>query len=255
MQIEGAAFGSISGPPDATGTQPFYPGRYHHTISVGCLTESSARCTNSITGAQIDIAAPGDGVWTTDGTGSGLYAPQLGGASSEAAAHVSGAAALLLAYQPNMTNQVVKDLLEEYAFDLDSSGWDSGTGWGLLRVDRALEQLTPDGGPTCRFIEPIWRGDSGAYQTLSGSRNFTAYAYSADEDIVSVEIIIDGVSVGSMARHAPNIITDPYFTGNNTYYRNIDTSVYADGARLVSLRCEDDDGQVRLTSRMYPFDN
>jgi hypothetical protein len=61
--------------------------------------------------------------------------------TSMATPHVSGVAALLLARNPALTPDEVRNVLESTAEDLGSAGWDSQFGWGLIDAEAALESL------------------------------------------------------------------------------------------------------------------
>jgi len=79
--------------------QRHYPSsfRFNNTIAVGAINSKNARSSYSNFGNQwVDIAAPGDGIYSTH-LGDGYMAMS---GSSMAAPHVAGAAALLAAYSP-----------------------------------------------------------------------------------------------------------------------------------------------------------
>jgi ELWxxDGT repeat protein len=100
-------------------------------------------------GPEIDIAAPGVHMYTTDISGtsgydSGDYHYNFNGTSS-ATPVVAGAAALLLGQDPSMTAAEVEAQLMATADDLLAPGWDQETGFGRVNAYRALTE-TP---PTC----------------------------------------------------------------------------------------------------------
>jgi subtilisin family serine protease len=205
------------------------------------------------------VAAPGQSVWTADNTGTNLTSLWMNrgwaGATSEAAAHVAGVAALLISRQPNMTNQVVKDLIEENTDDVNATGWDEATGRGIVNASKALQPLLPTGTPTCRYILPRNYADGGQRATLTGDVNFTAYAFSYSNSTSSVQIYVDGSLSGGLTYYNPNIVTDEYYMGNTTYYRVISTSSLSDGTHSFELKCSESDGDYRWTNRTYDIDN
>jgi len=84
-----------------------------------------------------ELVAPGDNVRTTDVSLGGFpnYVPTSG--TSIAAPHVSGAIALLLSVNPQLTVGDLETLLTDSATDLGIAGWDNDYGKGLLDVEAA----------------------------------------------------------------------------------------------------------------------
>lgn len=231
----------------------YYPGRYPFVISTTCVTAANLVCTNGMemsSGDELDMSAPGQGIrYARPENTTGITT--TGGASSEATAHVAGAAALLISRQPTLVNQVVKDLVEENAADIAvyGLGWDNRTGHGLLNVKAALDPLLPSSDPTCRFILPL----KGA--TLGGTANLSAYAFSPGNAISSVNLSIDGLFDGGMSYHTSDIVNDGYFLGNHSYYRHVDTTTLLNGSHTFTILCRETDGSERSVSRAYPIHN
>ncbi|MGP3778339.1 S8 family serine peptidase [Halanaerobium saccharolyticum] len=120
-----------------------YPAAYDETIAVGAINRNSSLTNYSNYGPEIDLVAPGgddnDGILSTwgysvDGSTVSDYAYMTG--TSMAAAHVSGAAALLLESGVSSTN--IRSRLTSTAVDLGLEGKDNLYGYGLLDVYGAL---------------------------------------------------------------------------------------------------------------------
>ncbi|PUU94245.1 MAG: peptidase S8/S53 subtilisin kexin sedolisin [Halanaerobium sp.] len=123
-----------------------YPAKYPEVIAVGAVDKTNKRTDYSNYGSDIDLVAPGgdlnidNGILSTwgyyeDGTVyTDEYAYMEG--TSMAAAHVSGAAALLIQSGVNPVN--VENRLKSTAVDLGSSGYDYEYGSGLIDVYGAL---------------------------------------------------------------------------------------------------------------------
>jgi len=91
----------------------------------------------SASGPEVDISAPGEKVLSfKEGR------PVTGSGTSFAAAHVSGAAALLFSERPRANAKELIEILLDTAKDLSSPGKDFSTGRGLVNVDEALQRLT-----------------------------------------------------------------------------------------------------------------
>ncbi|ROU06059.1 S8 family serine peptidase [Lysobacter enzymogenes] len=61
--------------------------------------------------------------------------------TSMASPHVAGAAAVVWSARPNATAQQVREALFATAKDIDAAGRDDNTGWGLVQVKAAIEEL------------------------------------------------------------------------------------------------------------------
>jgi subtilisin family serine protease len=141
----------------------FYPAMYDNTIAVGALTNAGQPASYSNTGQELDFTAPGgtasEGVWSTwdypcddpldlfsgpiDGCSPGafvnLYATQAG--TSMATPHVAGVVALLYSYAPELTQDLVYDILLASAEDAGDPGHDQEYGHGIVNARAALEYL------------------------------------------------------------------------------------------------------------------
>jgi hypothetical protein len=85
-------------------------------------------------GNELDVCAPGDDIystWTNNG-----YTYLFG--TSMATAHVSGLAALLKSYVPELTNVDIELILDASVDDLGPEGWDDHYGFGRINAHSAL---------------------------------------------------------------------------------------------------------------------
>lgn len=90
------------------------------------------------------VVAPGVNIRSTWPGAS--YADNTG--TSMACPHVAGAVALLRQYNPNAPVDSIKKALMESAIDVDASGLDNNSGWGLIDIPSALELLIPNNAPS-----------------------------------------------------------------------------------------------------------
>jgi thermitase len=114
---------------------PSYPAFYPNAIAVAATDEADTLTSFSQYGSWVDIAAPGARVYST--YIGGLYMSLSG--TSMACPHVSGAAALVWSHAPQLTNQQLRQLLEQNVDPyIPFSGRQIAPGAGRLNVYRAL---------------------------------------------------------------------------------------------------------------------
>ncbi|MEO1515499.1 MAG: S8 family serine peptidase [Bacteroidota bacterium] len=128
-----------------------FPANNSNVIAVGAFTNQGVRSSYSNYGSALDIVAPsnavspqpGAGVRTTDrmggaGYASGNYTNNFGGTSA-ACPVVAGVAALVLGYNPNLTEAEVKNILYSTAIDMGSPGFDTQYANGRVNAFAALQ--------------------------------------------------------------------------------------------------------------------
>jgi subtilisin family serine protease len=123
-----------------------YPARYPGVIGVGATGPTDTKASYSQYGYGLDLVAPGgEGTSLSDAILS-LWPWSVGytavSGTSMATPHVAGAAALVLSVRPDLSVLAVKQLLAGTAEDLGSRGRDDTFGYGLVRLDRALQEAT-----------------------------------------------------------------------------------------------------------------
>lgn len=129
------------------------PAAISGVIAVGATNADDRRAAFSTYGAALDVAAPGDAIYSTYPGGG--YTTMSG--TSMATPHVAGLAALLWSYAPALPNSQVRTIIELSTDDLIPSssdacgisnpgyvgktGWDPCFGFGRINARRALEQI------------------------------------------------------------------------------------------------------------------
>lgn len=121
---------AASGNDGLNGNPATYPAAIDGVVAVAAVTPNRQRADFSVFNSEVAIAAPGVDILSTIPVGFGEFAYQQG--TSSAAPFVSGACALLLAKEPNLTPDQVKGRLMAAATDVMSPGLDVYTGAGLL---------------------------------------------------------------------------------------------------------------------------
>ena len=130
-----------------------YPGSLESVIAIGAINPQGDKSIYSDYGPKLDFVAPSNdlnssgsrsyfGVRTIDREGSigysrSNYHSGFGGTSAAAPA-ASGAIALILSVHPNLTRSEVMSLLQNTAKDVESPGFDTRTGHGLIDAAAAI---------------------------------------------------------------------------------------------------------------------
>ncbi|MBM7095189.1 S8 family peptidase [Bacillus sp. H-16] len=109
-----------------------YPAKYDNAIAVGAVDQNNDRASFSSVGNELDVMAPGVAIDSTYLDNS--YAALSG--TSMAAPHVAGAAALLLAANPSLSNDDVRAVLNETAVPLGEHFY---YGNGVIDVRAAVD--------------------------------------------------------------------------------------------------------------------
>jgi type VII secretion-associated serine protease mycosin len=107
-------------------------------VAVGATNRSGNKAEISVSGAALDLMAPGEdieGPWIHGGY-------DVGSGTSDSAAIVSGAAALLRSKYPTMSATEVVERLESTATDKGAPGVDNDYGHGILNIVAALNEPT-----------------------------------------------------------------------------------------------------------------
>lgn len=118
---------------DGTGGPLYYPAAYPTVLGVGSHDRNGAVSAFSQQNGTADLLAPGEDIWMASRNGA-TYGAR---GTSYATAHVSAAAAVLLAAQPALTPEQLCQALYARAADICDPGWDSASGWGILQFPPA----------------------------------------------------------------------------------------------------------------------
>lgn len=130
-------------------TIDYYPAGYSEVVTVASVNQQLQSSSFSNYGSEVDIAAPGEEVLST--VPGGKYEKFDG--TSMATPFVSAAAAVLKSIHPDWSNEEVRAALLASAKDIDSKGFDTRTGNGLLQLAQAVSD--PAGKPL-RAISPAY---------------------------------------------------------------------------------------------------
>jgi len=174
----------------------FFPAYYPDVLSVARLDPNGVVPIGSNRGTWVDLAAPGSFIWSTlPGDAYG----QLSG-TSQAAAVVSGVAALVVARHPDWTPGQVRQALRWTTGDIDEKNPDAlrRFGSGILDAVGAVGEVPP--GVHVRALELVEREGDGVleqaetarvevvlHNELAEARDLVVRLVSSDPDLVLLE--------------------------------------------------------------------
>lgn len=117
------------------------PARFVNSMAVSATNDDDVLAGFSNWGDELDVCAPGDRIWST--WINNWYTFRSG--TSMATPHVSGLAALIKSYAPELTHDEIRDIITSSTGDLGPEGWDNKYGHGRINAHHAL--LATDGIP------------------------------------------------------------------------------------------------------------
>lgn len=129
-----------------------FPAAFPEVIGVGATNNRDQIWSNSTTGPEMSVVAPGGGIVSLRDVPGFPDSTACDTGTSAAAAFVSGVAALLWARFPELTNDGVRAVIEATANDLGEPGFDEVFGWGRVNAKEAMEFLLGVGVPIRRPV-------------------------------------------------------------------------------------------------------
>jgi subtilisin family serine protease len=136
-----------SGNDGLAGNPLSYPASFPHVLTVGATEASGAVSSFSSESADVDLVAPGRRITVAEPLSydSSGYATVSG--TSFSAPMVAAAAAWVWTIHPQLDNTQLFDIMRMSAQDLQPTGYDRASGFGLLNIPKALEYPPPPKDP------------------------------------------------------------------------------------------------------------
>jgi serine protease len=162
------------------GSLVLYPAHYAPVIAVAATDAGNNRAGFSNFGNQVDLAAPGDQIYSLFPGGG--YGNRSG--TSMSAPFVSGLAAILIGLPGNYNAGWVENQMESTALDLGAPGWDPYYGFGLIQMDAAIQLAFP----TPTFTPTIT--DTPTYTLTPTSTHTSAPAFTNTPVLVNTRTMV-----------------------------------------------------------------
>lgn len=183
-----------------------------YILTIGATDSNDNIASFSNTGGNIDLAAPGVSIITTNRAGS--FSSWAG--TSFSAPITAGVAALVMAANPSLTGYEVQDILKQSTDDLGTPGYDTTFGWGRLNAEKAVGMANPSliktsttvdtVKPTIKLLAPT------PNSTISGPVSVTVSAN-------------DNVGVSQVILYVDNVVVSTSVTAPFTNTWNADYAV------------------------------
>lgn len=178
-----------------------YPAAYPEVISVGSVDNDLKRSTpaswgrgsGSNYGTNLDVVAPGTDIASTgvDLNQNTRYSYYSNSGTSFSAPTVSGLAAIMLCHNTGLSNGDIDRIIKNTAKDLNTSGYDIYTGYGIVQFDKALT--------TAKNTIPTNTENEQPNQTINSSYNLSVKAHS--ENIGWMNAVGNAQVAGTSGKH------------------------------------------------------
>ncbi len=181
-QSKGALLVSAVGNDNLTAAEKvYYPAAYEKVIGVGA--SDCNRAANFSQRNAVDVLAQGTDLATVTNRNAAKSETRSG--TSYACAYVSGLCATIWQTLPNLTAEEVCDILFSSAIDVEESGFDANSGWGLVSEESVTEILAKYQSPP-----PHWATESIRYCVDNGwLRLDDGEVFDPDEPLTEADLI------------------------------------------------------------------
>jgi subtilisin family serine protease len=188
-----------------------YPAACNYATAVSATQSDDSLASFSDFGNYIALSAPGVGIWTTNRDGT--YGSWSG--TSFSAPITAGIAALVLSFNPQLSNAAVLDLLKHNADDLGTAGYDPYFGYGRVNAYRtllaagAIPPVTDTTAPSASINNPTGG-------TLAGSVTI-AVSTSDNVGVTKVELYLDNALAATSSAIPASFTWDTTTASNSTH--------------------------------------
>jgi len=221
----------------------FSPASSDYAITVAASDSTDAKPWFSNWGEKIDVAAPGVDILSLKAAMAIIWGaiPACGNycrasGTSMATPHVAGLAALLLAKNPTLTNEEIRQIIRNGADDLGSPGKDSSFGYGRINAAGSMNLAT-----THPFAPIITTPKS---RSIIFGTSYQIFGSTPGPNFASYKI---EAGLGRSPTTWSTIASSTTQVTNNGVLATVDTSKINDGVYIFRLTATD------TLSKIYQF--
>lgn len=245
--------------PDSEGNPGVsYPASDPKVLAITATDEDNNVASYSVTGPEVDLAAPGDLIYSDwwDETDGSCYAE--GSGTSMAAPFVAGEAALIWSRHKDWSREQVSQALEAGTIDLGTPGKDNNYGYGLVDVKLALSAnqnlQTLDSPAAIDQFGGIVQAQAGSTQAsltipsqaLASPATVSLQTITSPSDLPNgASFLTPAVQIDWGSGIPQNMLT--FTLDNPAFTADSEATVYRwDGSRWITLGGEVSSGEVKL---------
>jgi Subtilase family len=140
---KGSVVVAASGNEGIQGSPESFPADYAHVLTVGATDENDAIADFSSTSPSMDLAAPGVSIPVAEPTFDDPSGYTHASGTSFSSPMVAGAGAWVWTVRGDLDNTQLFEIMRRSARDIESPGFDVGSGYGMLDVPAALALPAP----------------------------------------------------------------------------------------------------------------
>lgn len=185
----------------------FWPANNPYVIAVSATDTQDQKASFSNYGSKISVAAPGVDILSLRAKNTDMYCPDScnthivgqqyyrSNGTSMASPHVAGFSALLLSKDATYSNLEVRTLIEKYATDLGTPGFDQSFGYGRINVQASLAGTLPAIG---EIYDPSNNGYVGKNFQVTGTvggKTFSSYKLELGQGTSPTTWSTDGITL------------------------------------------------------------
>lgn len=238
--------------------EPSYPAATPGVLAVAATDRLGRRLPSSNLGDYVSVAAPGELIASTFKPPGGVDGYAVASSTAQAAAHVSGLAALMLSINPALRGAEIRAVIEVSADDLGEPGRDQETGFGRINASRAIAFAAPwnffsrgagsyvaENVPATTLFFPLFMKAANGWNTSLAVQNAVERSTVLTIDFVDEE----GITVHSFSETLPGLGSATFEAPRIGTLRAgfIGAAVVRSDTPIAGALNEDREGRDRLT--------
>ena len=196
------------------------PSDMNEAIVVSAIDSYGDKCYFSNYGSTIDVAAPGEYIYSAYPGGGYTYMD----GTSMAAPHISAVCAMYRLKYPNLNVYEVEDLVQKNTKDLGASGWDQYYGYGVPHLSLAIPKEAPEKVQNVKASSKSYNSIKITWNKATGADGYKIYRASSKSGKYSAIKTVTSASTLSY--------TNTGLTTGKTYYYKVRAYTTINGSKV-----------------------